>query len=60
MSLLITLVILLVVFSLCYWLITSAPIPGPMAPTIKWALVAILVIFAIFYLLRLVPGVHLP
>jgi hypothetical protein len=27
-----------------------------MAPVIKWALLAILVIFAIFYLLRFVPG----
>jgi hypothetical protein len=30
-----------------------------MAPTIKWALIAILVIFAVFYLLRF-AGVALP
>lgn len=52
MSLLITFVILLVVVSLLSWLIASAPIPGPFAPTIRWALLAILVITAVVYLLR--------
>lgn len=57
MSLLISLVILLVVVSLLIWLVQSAPLPaGPMTPLIKWALVAIIVIFAIFYLLKYVPG----
>ena len=56
MSILIALVVLVVVASLVYWLITTAPIPGPFAPTIKWALVAILVIFCVFYLLRFIPG----
>ena len=59
MSILITLVVLVVCFSLAYWIITSAPIPGPMAPTIKWALVAILAIFVIAYLLKF-AGLHLP
>jgi hypothetical protein len=59
MSVLISLVVLVVVFALLYWLISSAPIPGPMAPTIKWALIAILVIFAVFYLLKF-AGVALP
>lgn len=57
MSLLITLVIVLVIISLVAWLISSAPIPGPLAPTIRWALYAILIIFSIFYLLRL-GGIH--
>lgn len=60
MEILIALVVLVVIVSLCYWLITTAPIPGPFAPTIKWALVAILVIFAVFYLLRFLPHGMLP
>lgn len=59
MSLLITLVVLVVVFALLYWLITSAPIPGPMGPVIKWALSAILIIFAIFYLIKF-AGLKIP
>jgi hypothetical protein len=53
MSVLLTLVVLVVVFALLYWLITSAPIPGPMGPVIKWALSAILIIIAVFTLLNM-------
>ena len=59
MSLLIGLVVLVVIVALVYWLISSAPIPGPFAPVIKWALYAILVIVVIFSLLKYVPGLRL-
>ncbi len=59
MSLLITLVVVLVIVSLLAWLISTAPIPGPLAPTIRWALYALLVIFAIFFLLNR-TGVNFP
>lgn len=59
MSLLIALVVLIVIVSLLFWLIDTAPVPSPVSPTVKWALKAVIVIFAVFYLLRYVPGFHL-
>lgn len=59
MSILITMVVLVVVFALLYWLIPTAPIPGPQAPLIKWALAAILVIMLVGYLLKF-AGIALP
>jgi hypothetical protein len=53
MSILLSLVALVVIFALLYWLITSAPIPGAMGPVIKWALTAVLVIFAIYAIANL-------
>lgn len=59
MSLLITLLVVLLIVSLLCWLIQTAPIPGPLAPTIRWVMLAIVVIFAIVYIAR-VGGVALP
>ncbi len=60
MSILIALIVIVVLACLGYWLISSAPIPGPMAPVIKWALYAILSIVLVLYLLRYLPGIRLP
>lgn len=51
-SLLVFLVIWLIVLSLLLWLVQSAPIPGPLAPQVKWALMALVVIIAIVILLN--------
>jgi len=58
MTILISLVVLLVVVGLLIWLVQTAPLTTPISPValLKWAIVAIIIIFAIFYLLRFVPG----
>lgn len=58
MNLLITLLVLVIIFSLLYWLIGIIPLPPPMANT-RWVLYALLIIVAIIVLLNFVPGIHL-
>ena len=56
---LISLIVVIVVVCLFAWLIQSAPLPAPFGPVAKWVLMAILVIVACYFLLRL-AGIHLP
>jgi hypothetical protein len=58
LSLLLTILVLIVVFYLAYYLIGLIPFPPPLANA-KWVLYAILIIIAIIVLLQLVPGVNL-
>ena len=53
-SLLITLLILVVIFSLVYWALTQIPLPQP----IRAVVIVILVIIAIIVLLQFIPGLH--
>lgn len=57
-SLLITILVLVIVFALLWWLISTIPLPAPMA-NVRWVLYAILVIIAIVVLLGFIPGFHL-
>jgi len=59
MSLLITLIILVIVFALLWWLIGIIPFSPPLA-NVRWIFYAILVIVAIVVLLGYVPGFNFP
>jgi hypothetical protein len=59
MSLIITLLILVIVFALLWWLIGIIPFPPPLA-NIRWVFYAVLVVIASIVLLGYLPGFHLP
>jgi len=52
-SLLVTLLVLVLIFCLVWWLIGILPLPEPLAK-VKWVFYAVLVIFAVIVLLRYV------
>ena len=51
MSLLVTILVLVLIFCLLYWLISILPLPPPLV-NIRWVLYAILIIVAIVILLQ--------
>jgi hypothetical protein len=59
MSLLITLIILIIVFALLWWLISAIPFPPPIA-NVRWIFYVILVIIAIIVLVGFIPGFSWP
>jgi len=58
MAILITLLILILIFALIWWLISVIPFPPPLA-AVRWVFYCILVIIAIVVLLGYLPGFHL-
>ena len=58
MSILLTILILVIVFCLAWYLISIIPLPPPLVG-IRWVLFAILIIIAIVVLLGFIPGFHL-
>jgi hypothetical protein len=59
LTLIITLIILALVFSLLWYAIGLLPFQGP-AVNIRWVLYVLLILLAVIVLLSLVPGWHLP
>jgi len=59
MNILLTILVLMIVFCLIWYLISIIPFPPPLA-AIRWVFYCILIIIAIVYLLSLLPGFHLP
>jgi O-antigen/teichoic acid export membrane protein len=57
-SILITILILVIVFALLWYLISIIPFPPPLA-AIRWVFYCILIIVAIVVLLGYIPGFHL-
>lgn len=51
-SLLITLLIALIIIALVYWVLTQLPLPA----IVRTVAIVILVVFAVIYLLSLLPG----
>lgn len=55
LSLLITLLVVLIVLAIVYWVFQQIPLPPPF----RWIGAAVIGIIAIVVLLSLVPGLHL-
>ena len=58
MNILLTILVLMIIFCLIWYLISIIPFPPPLA-AIRWVFYCILIIIAIVYLLSLLPGFHL-
>lgn len=59
MSILVTLIVLVIVFCLAWYVIGIIPFPPPLA-NIRWVFYAVLVLIAIIVLLGMIPGFNWP